>query len=310
VQHSRGAHRHREQQRVAEPVGKERLGRGQAPVVRLDAQHPCAVGLADHLDRRVPVHRALRLPCGSRGIQPECRGVRGRVVDKVISGRARQLVEEVNWPGTGGKRGIRQYSGQFGCRRGGRLRRDGKLMGDGQETRPAVPEQLGDAIGVQHCRHRNRNRAYPQRGEVNHREVRRVRHHHQHPVLGPRADLAQAGGSPADPVVQLRVADVADRAGQSDSPPVPGGQPPVEQVLTCVEQLLHHAPRFLLLSLGAGVARHHWVLGLLVITGCWGCSSSLGAGVARHDCVLGRSLSQVHVVVVERLAVDAVARRG
>src|SRR5215831_9894462 len=163
-------------------------------------------------------------------------------------------------------------------------------MGDGQESRPAVPEQLCYAIGVQHRRHWNRNRAYPQRGEVNHREVRRVRHHHQHPVLGPHADLAQASGGPADPVVQLRVADVADRAGQSDSLPVPGGEPPVEQVLTCVEQLLHHAHRSLLLSpalaaiAGSLLAVYHEYVTeacllllsrvlVAVITGCWWLSS-------------------------------------
>ena len=61
-QHARRPRRQREQQRVAQAVGEERLRGGQAAVVRPDAEHLLPVGLADHRDRPVPVHGALRGP--------------------------------------------------------------------------------------------------------------------------------------------------------------------------------------------------------------------------------------------------------
>jgi len=92
---------------------------------------------------------------------------------------------------------------------------------------------------AQHRRHRNRDRTYPHRGQVNNHEVRRVRHHHQHSLFRLHAGRPQPGRGAPDPVVQLRVGEVAGGAGQRDPLAVARGQPPVEQVLTGVEQLRH-----------------------------------------------------------------------
>ena len=62
------------------------------------------------------------------------------------------------------------------------------------------------------------------------------------PLLGPQPQIPQTGRGPADAVVEFAVADLPGRPGQRDPLRVPGGQPPVEQVLTCVEQLRHRVP--------------------------------------------------------------------
>ena len=142
-------------------------------------------------------------------------------------------------PPGGQLREIGQYRRQFWCRRRGRLRGDGKLTGDRQEPGPRVTQQFCDAVAAKHRRDRHRDRAYPHGGEVNDGEVRRVRHHHQDPLLGLDPGGPQPRRGPADPVPEAGVAEVARRAGQGQPVAVSGGEPPVEQVLTRVEQLRH-----------------------------------------------------------------------
>jgi hypothetical protein len=89
-------------------------------------------------------------------------------------------------------------------------------------------EQLGDAVGAEHRRDRHWDGAYPHGGQVNDREVRRVRHHHQDPLLRLDADRAQARRRPADSVPELGVGEVAGGAGQRQPAGVSGGEPPVE----------------------------------------------------------------------------------
>ena len=60
-------------------------------------------------------------------------------------------------------------------------------------------------------------------------------------LLGLDPGRAQARRGAADPVVQRGVAELAGRSGQRQPVAVPGGEPPVEQVLTSVEQLRHRS---------------------------------------------------------------------
>ena len=64
----------------------------------------------------------------------------------------------------------------------------------------------------------------------------RVRHDHDHALLGLEAEAAQAAGGVRDTLGEFGVADVAGHAGQRE--PVPASLPdvPVEQVVTGVEE--------------------------------------------------------------------------
>ena len=122
----------------------------------------------------------------------------------------------------------------------------GELARDGEQPGAGVAQQFGEAVGVQHRGHRDRDRAHPHRREVDHDELRRVRHQHQHPLLGLQAERAQPGGGPADLVVQLRVAQLAGRAGQRDPlrrhPPASRRSSRYSQALNSCAMPLANAP--------------------------------------------------------------------
>ena len=227
LEHGGGPGRHREQQRVPQPVGEEGLGRGQAPVLRGDPQYLGAVGLAHHLHRAVPVHRALRCPGRPRGVQPESRRVGGRRVDLVRFPSSR----------VSHARAVGHHRHDLGhareTQRGGhhvpvrRAHRD--------DPGPGVGQDLGDAVGVQHGRDRHRYRADPHGRQVHDDELRRVRHDHDHPLLGLQAEAAQSAGGVRDAVGEFGVAEVAGHAGQREAVPVPRPDVPVQQVVAGVE---------------------------------------------------------------------------
>ena len=70
-QHSAGADRHREGHGIAEPIGMERLRRGEHQVVLADLQHLRAVGVGRGAQAAVHMSHALRRPGRTRRIQPE-----------------------------------------------------------------------------------------------------------------------------------------------------------------------------------------------------------------------------------------------
>ena len=212
LQHRGRADRQREQQRVAQPVGEERLGRGQAAVVRADPAAPAAPYVSQTTcDRAVPVHGRLRRAGGAGGVEPERRRV----------GVGRRTTVVVAAPASSSERVHRQRASAPVRRRGSRAapgrtprrprRASANSGADREQPGPGVAQQLGQAVGAQHGRDRHRHRADPHRGQVDHDELRRVRHEHQHPLLGLQAEAAQAGGGADDPLVQLGVGDVAGR---------------------------------------------------------------------------------------------------
>ena len=68
-----GADAHRERERIAEAVGEEELGRGEAHVALGEAEDGLAVELAGPVGIGVRVHRALRSTGRTRRVQPERR---------------------------------------------------------------------------------------------------------------------------------------------------------------------------------------------------------------------------------------------
>jgi hypothetical protein len=102
-----------------------------------------------------------------------------------------------------------------------------------------VGQQFRHAVRAQHRGDRDRDGADPHRRQVHGDELGRIGHQHQHPLLGLQADGPQPGRGPAHPVVQLPVGQLAGGPGQRQPRPVPGGQPAVQQVLACIEQLRH-----------------------------------------------------------------------
>ena len=77
-QHGARADRHRECHRIAEPVGMERLRRGEDQVVLADLQHLRAIGVGRCAQTAMHMPHALRRPGGTGRIQPECHLVRRR----------------------------------------------------------------------------------------------------------------------------------------------------------------------------------------------------------------------------------------
>ena len=73
-----GAHAQREGQRIAQAVGEEQLGGGEADVVLGQAEHALAVQLAGPVGVGVRMHRALGAAGGAGRVEPEARVVGAR----------------------------------------------------------------------------------------------------------------------------------------------------------------------------------------------------------------------------------------
>ena len=186
----------------------------------------------------MPVHRALGRPGGSRGVQPEGRRVRGGRVDLVRRIRGQFGQRGRGQPGDG-------LAPLVGDRRHDlRYIREAQRRGHHVPVRrahrddpgPGVGQDLGDAIRAEHGRDRHRYRADPHGRQVHHDELRRVRHDHDHALLGLQAEAAQAAGGVCDAPGEFGVAHVAGHAGQRELVPAPLPDVPVEQVVAGVEQ--------------------------------------------------------------------------
>ncbi len=238
----RRAHRHGKEDRVAEPVREERLGRRDAAVVAADAEDLCAVGLADGADRAVAMHGTLRLAGRARGVEPERRRVGPRAVHVDVGRGAGQLVEAVDRDGDVEPGAVRhQHAGELR----GRVDRPrghlGEAGGDGEEPGAGVPQELGQAVGPGHGGHRDGHGADPQGGEEHRHEVGAVRQEHHQALFGLEAELAQAPGGPARAVVELGVGQVPAGAGDREAVAVALLQAAIEQVDRGVEQVAHVA---------------------------------------------------------------------
>ena len=73
IQHRTAADRHREGERIAEPIGEVQFCRGEADVALLDAEHLLAIGLRGGLQIGVQMSHALGHAGRARRIEPERR---------------------------------------------------------------------------------------------------------------------------------------------------------------------------------------------------------------------------------------------
>ena len=177
--------REREQHRVAQPVGEERLGRGQAAVVGADAEHLRAVGLADERgSRRAGASR----PWACRS----CRRCRARTpasprwsgsVDVSGAGAARPAGARAA-PRRARRRRPASTPRSSGASASAAAPRRRRTPGDREQPGPRVAQQLGDAVGAGHGRDRHGHGAHAHGGEVGDDELRRVGHEHAAPLLG------------------------------------------------------------------------------------------------------------------------------
>ncbi len=190
------AHAHRERQAVAQAVGEEQLGGGEADIALADAEQALAVELGRPVGIGVRMHRALGPAGRARRVEPEARVVAGR----------------------GSGRGQRRVSGDEGfevslafVQRRDRMRDDDLLqLVLGLDHRRAqcrqqrarhqrslgarMFEHVGVVVGGEQRVHRHRHEAGIHRAEKGDRPVIAVLHQQQHALFALQAERAQACG--------------------------------------------------------------------------------------------------------------------
>ena len=252
VQDRARAHREREGEGVAQPVGEEELGDGERDVVRADPQDVLRVGLRGVAQRPVPVHRALGGAGGAGGVEPEGGGVGdgrvrgGRLLREVGAGRHEGVPVPHPRPGHLGQglagRCVGQHDdvGEAGQAADGGGQ-PGELRAEGDQPRAAVPREHGDVLGLEHRADRHRDRADPQAGQEGREQLGAVAHAEDQSLL--RADPGgdQGRGEPDDLLLEVAVAQRAEAAVEvdgGDRPAFRGGQGvPGDQPLGGVEKV-------------------------------------------------------------------------
>ena len=272
-QYGRCPDREGEEQRVAQAVREEALGRRQGPIVSPDPEHLAAVALTDDGHGAVPVHGRLRRSGGAGCVQPECGRVRdGRVHPVDRRSGPHQLVQLVQRKGCCGLRIARRSRSGHAVRALARRRPSphrrtaGRTPTRERGSRAAARRCLVRAAwwrpepGWRQCASRP-GKSVTKSGE-------------SATTISSRCSGRRPSSTRTDEVRRTessssRIAQVPTGARQREAIPVAGSDAPIEQILTGVEQLRTHR------SLPGRVVA--------------------GSG-------------EVHVLVLERLSVDAVAR--
>ena len=218
-----GAHAHREAQRIAQAVGEEQLGGGEAHVVLAQLQHALAVQLGRPVRVGVRVHGALGAAGGARGIEPERRvvgaggsaGGRRCGLHEGLQSKAAKLDLGRPCSGASGRDTITLLHFVVARVIAARQRRQQRARHQ-HRLRARVLQHVGVVVGGEQRVHRHRHEAGVDRAEKAHRPVVAVVHQQQHALLAPQAQRAQAGGQAAHAVVEFAVAqraEVVDEGG-------------------------------------------------------------------------------------------------
>ena len=207
LQHRRRTDRHRERERVAEPVREEQLRSREDDVVFAHAEHVAReqLGGADHA--RLHVQRALRLTGGTRRVEPEA---------DVVGPRRRGLGDRRRGVHQRGERGIarvRQRAARIGDdeapgpareARGFFVRRE-QLRRDDRRLGATVGEDEREVERLEQRVDRDRNDAGLDRAEERRREVDRVEQAEHDALLDVDAERAQRAGAAVDAARELAV---------------------------------------------------------------------------------------------------------
>ena len=206
-----GADAHRERQRIAEAIGEEQLGGGEADIVLAQGQHGFAVKLQSPVGVAVRMHRAFGPAGRARGIKPES-GIVG-------AGRGGLL----HRPG-GGEKGLEFGLAEF--ERAGRARDhdlvdlvvglDERALESGLQRAAdqhglgaGVFKHIGVVVGGEQRVDRDRDRAGIERAEEGHGPIDGVEHEDQHALLALDPGRAQGAGEAADALGKVAVGEAA-----------------------------------------------------------------------------------------------------
>ena len=223
-----GADPQREGERVAEAVCVEEFGSRVATVVRLQLEDPAAVQLAAVRPVLVRMDSCFRLAGGAAGPQPE-----GGLV-------------------AAGRRGLQPLLGPFGDERfqidAGHqhpLVVPGQLFhqrrGSHHQRGARLLEKVSVVGGAQERIAGHGHRADLHRRQIAGRQLRRVGHHHQHPLLRLHAGAQECRSGPIDQHRQLRIGQRLPARPARRPLPAPLAQVPLDQLRPDVEHP-HRAP--------------------------------------------------------------------
>ena len=188
-QDGRGAHAQGEAQRIAQAIGKEKLGRREADVLLGEAEHGRAIELGRPVGVAMAVQRAFGLACGAGGVEPEAGVVRAGARR---FGQWRVLRHQgVECHGALGQGGIRTRHDHgldlVATLSQGRLQRGQQGSRHNGRLGPAVLQHVGVVVGGEQGVDGHRHDAGVHGAEKAHRPVAAVVHQQQHALFAPHA---------------------------------------------------------------------------------------------------------------------------
>ena len=214
IEHGGGADRHREGQRIAEPVGEEQFCRRETDVVLADAEHLRGISIGGRGETGMHVPHALGHAGRARRIEPECRlvgmGRRGR--ERIAL--ARELVGEF----LVAVRVLAGHDDMFEVRHPPDhvLHHGQQRFGDEQHPRAAIRQHVGILIRGQQRIERHRHDAGADRAQKHRRKIHGVEHDHRHALFAADAEPAQHVGDAAALLLQIAVGQFGDGVGEGE----------------------------------------------------------------------------------------------
>ncbi|MCY1220038.1 hypothetical protein D9M72_320370 [compost metagenome] len=212
-QHGGRTHRHREGQRIAQPIGKEQLGGREHDVVLADAQHLAGIQVSRMEQVAMRVHGALGPSGRARRIQPErhvvraaAHGLRGRT-------RARQHRAHAARRRAIGMRRRLDHHRRQPALLDGRLHYRQQRLRHHHGARAAVAKHIGVIVCGQQGIDRHRHHARQQAAEKYRGEINGIERAQQQPLFLAEARVAQRAGKAAGAGIEL---GISQRGGVVD----------------------------------------------------------------------------------------------